>query len=588
MSIEQPGSRKRYRKLGLPHGMGEVWLEQSGPTVNYQHKHPNGGGTTHWNRCRMPECLGDAVINDEYCLNHVDAKTVDEYFHLLADTNQTVSFRGMEVNQVLFDQYRASSLVSEASLNAPLDLTGAVVSARIAFDGFNFPYYINFNGATFHQSLIFRNCTFKSSLSSSFAFFNGGAPSFVDVDIDGLVDFSYAHVERTSVGFTSARFGDRFSADGFEGTIFFRKCQFESEFQMASAATQSIQIEQCSFKGQLALSGTSCSSLILDQSDLSSTYFLGPIKADNITVRQTVFGCRINLDLEASSLDLSGSRFVEGGQLDVKCTNLDLTQLGAGRPIRISGSQAGTKPIVLSLRDADTGLMTFSNVDMSRCQLYGARDLRNVIIESNVTFLRNPGPFRTMRKCIADEYLLRIDWGHRSWRKKWEAIVDESGQDSHTFNHAPMEANAASQVSGVYRELRHSYEAKKDWLGASDFYYGEMEMRRLDSFSPILDRSIVYLYWLASGYGLRVWRALFSLLLTVAIGALFFFLGMDSPSQNSSIFYIFLISIRSVIPGLSARADLSYVGQLNEIALAIIGPVLLALTALAIRERTKR
>ena len=92
-----------------------------------------------------------------------------------------------------------------------------------------------------------------------------------------------------------------------------------------------------------------------------------------------------------------------------------------------------------------------------------------------------------------------------------------------------------------------------------------------------------------SGYGLRVWRALASLILTIGIGALvFFLLGIHSSISSPSILESLLVSLRSVIPGLSARVRLSLIGQLNEIVLAIIGPVLLTLTALAIHERTKR
>jgi hypothetical protein len=57
-------------------------------------------------------------------------------------------------------------------------------------------------------------------------------------------------------------------------------------------------------------------------------------------------------------------------------------------------------------------------------------------------------------------------------------------------------------------------EDSKDEPGAADFYYGEMEMRRHSTGTPPSRRpivSIIWLYWLVSGYGLRASRALIAL-----------------------------------------------------------------------------
>jgi hypothetical protein len=64
-------------------------------------------------------------------------------------------------------------------------------------------------------------------------------------------------------------------------------------------------------------------------------------------------------------------------------------------------------------------------------------------------------------------------------------------------------APAAQTVAGVYRALRKAREDSKDASGASDFYYGEMEMRRKHERGALL-----LVYWLLSGYGTRAGRAL--------------------------------------------------------------------------------
>src|SRR5512132_3081652 len=64
----------------------------------------------------------------------------------------------------------------------------------------------------------------------------------------------------------------------------------------------------------------------------------------------------------------------------------------------------------------------------------------------------------------------------------------------------------AKRIAGLYRALRKDYEDSKNEPGAADFYYGEMEMRRLASATAWGERVILTLYWLVSGYGLRGMR----------------------------------------------------------------------------------
>jgi hypothetical protein len=73
------------------------------------------------------------------------------------------------------------------------------------------------------------------------------------------------------------------------------------------------------------------------------------------------------------------------------------------------------------------------------------------------------------------------------------------------------------RLAELYRALRKAQEDSKNEPGAADFYYGEMEMRRLDRLTPWAERVILWLYWLVSGYGLRGLRAL-AWLVTAVVG----------------------------------------------------------------------
>src|SRR5207237_62766 len=119
----------------------------------------------------------------------------------------------------------------------------------------------------------------------------------------------------------------------------------------------------------------------------------------------------------------------------------------------------------------------------------------------------------------------------------------------------PNSALDAPSIATIYRDLRKGREANKDEPGAADFYYGEMEMRRLTGSAPNRKESplarvvhplrvhgkltrdrgehlILTLYWLTSGYGLRASRALVSLFLTVLIFAALLY-GWGFSKQHS-------------------------------------------------------
>jgi hypothetical protein len=88
------------------------------------------------------------------------------------------------------------------------------------------------------------------------------------------------------------------------------------------------------------------------------------------------------------------------------------------------------------------------------------------------------------------------------WREK-----DPTGDGDEKLEDLPSD----EELINLYRSLRKAREDSKDEPGAADFYYGEMELRRLADHTPWAERFVLNLYWLVSGYGLRSMRALASL-----------------------------------------------------------------------------
>jgi hypothetical protein len=172
-----------------------------------------------------------------------------------------------------------------------------------------------------------------------------------------------------------------------------------------------------------------------------------------------------------------------------------------------------------------------------------------------------------------------------------------------------------AQLAALYRELRKGREDAKDEPGAADFYYGEMEMRRYDRATPWVERLVLWLYWLVSGYALRAWRALTMLAAVVLLAPVAFALW-GFPSSEPG-FRAVRVDARGALvyqqqpagppPGVqrlpaairfSARSatallrgpdrTLTPLGEWLEIALRFLGPVLLGLAVVSVRGRVRR
>ena len=124
MTIEQPGSRERYRKLHLPGGKAEVWLEPAGSKVTMHTIRPNGGGSSSWPRCDIPGCLGEAVVSRSKCLAHTDGNSRMEYL-VAADVSRVLSLRGVAISPELLKAILDSPTFSLRNANVPMSFAGA-------------------------------------------------------------------------------------------------------------------------------------------------------------------------------------------------------------------------------------------------------------------------------------------------------------------------------------------------------------------------------------------------------------------------------------------------------------------------------
>jgi hypothetical protein len=176
----------------------------------------------------------------------------------------------------------------------------------------------------------------------------------------------------------------------------------------------------------------------------------------------------------------------------------------------------------------------------------------------------------------------------------------------------------------VYRELRASFESRKDHPRASGFYFAEMEMRRLTAASGRLGQTLGSLtawYGLISGYGERWARPLLWFAgVWLLWGVLYLAAGLwiKSPSVNdrgvgeTSLVFVGLAPAPSAVPSADGWAErlghallhsflvatligrdvhaqpINALGQGLQTLEVILGPLLLALMGLAVRRRFQR
>jgi hypothetical protein len=228
---------------------------------------------------------------------------------------------------------------------------------------------------------------------------------------------------------------------------------------------------------------------------------------------------------------------------------------------------------------------------------------------------RWPLPIRwTRRQAIAEEHQWRAE---RAGATGWYGPEVQATSDSESPSQAP------EQIATIYRALRKGRDDRKDEPGApptsttarwrcanrrlsgttrSSGLVAATPIRKamLDSLStglaipvrptPRSERLILWLYWLVSGYGLRASRALIALAVTVVVFAFLFDWWVFRPDRGFGRTLLFSIESTSSlfrVPETEGFA-LTAGGEVLQVVLRLLGPLLFGLALLSLRGRVKR
>jgi len=149
----------------------------------------------------------------------------------------------------------------------------------------------------------------------------------------------------------------------------------------------------------------------------------------------------------------------------------------------------------------------------------------------------------------------------------------------------------------LYRNLKQNYTDRRDFLKAGYFHYGEKETIRKNPRTSNSVKSLLFLYRLISGYGERILPASISIIvLFCASVALYMYGGIiqtpaqvDNIGETATTIDYLIYGVETMFFMDSGRYQAaSHISYITSIIQKVVSPILLALLALAIRQRLKR
>jgi uncharacterized protein YjbI with pentapeptide repeats len=571
-----------------------------------------------WETCRVADCIGERLPAGSTCWAHAGGEDLDAALRALADDRvlhaRGVAFTADRLQRVLDAAPKPDEAVGDlrrALQVANLDGSRlpAVRFAHLRCDGEARFEHATFEDARFVEvtfgappatgeeeaaaevgarlpgpMVSFQRATFLGATTFKTVAFHTGA-NFDDAHVEGdlEIDGDVAH----GLTFRDARFG---------GALVVRARCLVGEVDVI--------FQRAVFAGPVDVSGLSSrGSVDFLGARFETARNLGPLRTDRRLVMDgSVWRERALIEVSTSRLDCRWARFLSGVELRIQPrggTDVFLDDADLAEPSVVartdgfveldwsedqSAAEAADPPWprILSLCGANVAGLTLAGVDLRACRFAGAHNLDRLRLD-DVRFGWAPGRGRTRRQVIAEE--IRWRQRHSSRVHDWTTVA------AWPDDHAP-DLLEAEQVAAIYRDLRKGREDDRDEPGATDFYYGEMEMRRAAA-TDVGERVVLTLYWLLSGYGLRAWRSLVALAAVVVVtGSAFAAWGLDERAPGAEPADLptgLLVAARAGTAVFStADVPLTTFGAWLHLGLRLAGPVLLGLAVLAVRGRVKR
>jgi hypothetical protein len=505
---------------------------------------------------------------------------------------------GMDVEEV-FDMREAKCAgmwLSHARLGGEVKLAGARLAERFEAEGSPERKLLGrFDGCVFEKSADFSSTRFPYETTF------GGYFDMPPAQFSGPVNFSGSqfgsetdggrHLLR-NLNFGSVDWGDStfYGRVSFAGTTFKKPLRFvrvSVKAQVADTSEEPNPDDQFPEYPALELTDLSLPeggelTRIAVQGDL--TIKIRDFKGDfdtreveatgQVSILGIQFSQYVTLELSGKSISYSRCQFTQGGVLTCSAERLSVVECDARQALTITAAP-GPPPVPIGAFDrTNAEHILLSNVDLSTTTFAGIINLDKLRIQGPLLLKRAPTLTNRGRRIIQDEGNIRAGKS-LLWRDF----------PTSTENNHPL---SPQEVASLYRALRKNLEDAKDEPGAADFYYGEMEMRRLAASRTSVDRWLLTGYWLLSGYALRAWRALATLAGLLLLLSYFLYRYGFSPAARRDYVQSVLLLAQTSVGLARIPQELTPAGSTLQIVMRIAGPALLALAVFALRGRVKR
>ena len=605
-------------------------------------------------------CRGFRVNPYQWCWAHLDPEDRERALSHLAPGGP-INACGTHLTPELLTKILAALRRD----SGPLELGDA------RFDGAQFGGDARFDGARFLHGASFRDAWFNGDTKFDRAQFGGDArfdgarflhgASFPKARCGG--DTGFARFAR----FFAASFREaQFNGDTrFDGARFFHNAWFRGARFLGNARFMGTQ-----FDGDARL----------EEAFLEAEHILGPVLVkERLALDETTVTQHLVVEAFARQVTCIATEFKQGATIRLRRADVVLDGCMFGRPTTVSFAQLPfreriggltpegglqdilfkdkeeeeafeqkgqrTRPRLLSMRGTDVSNLTLVELNLRHCLFQGAHKRAEIRIVGTPQFADSPnyrmplfGRIRlwrrwTRRQVLAEEHWYRSCRGREgggnplSDKEHWydPCNCHEGGWNAPESKTLECVANVTGQeierltpdrLASVYRALRKAQEDNKNEPGAADFYYGEMEMRRLAAPVRSVERALLSAYKAISGYGLRASRAVAALLVVLALGTIGFatvgfadlnrveYRPATSGAAGQPAVYQ-QVTVPAGRPGWGAAIDqsidsatallrtdqsrpLTATGRAIEVALRVLGPLLLGLAVLAVRGRVKR
>jgi uncharacterized protein YjbI with pentapeptide repeats len=456
-----------------------------------------------------------------------------------------------------FDSARFGGRVAAAGLEAakPVSFEGAAFGGDVHLEGATFERRFSFNEATFGGAVHLEASTFGDS-----AWFASGTRFDQAVSFDGANFYAAARFDGADFGsasFRAACFHDRawFPASSFRGHVAFDDAEFEAPARFSLARVEATgtfaraRMVRARFTNaelhRVAFEALVEAALILDGVRAEGAQTWRFERVQSIRMNGADASDRLELFVsgqaeETMQFQVKNTRFDGGAFVHVRSGDIVLDRSSFGEPSTITstgfsddgGATGAAEPVaprLLSTRGTDFANLTLADLDLRSCLFAESQNLDKLRLTSEFQLHRAPMRWhwlRTRRLVLADEIVWRstrprsLRSATRGRPDPWRRLSKQVGSNLASSG-LP---GAPGEIARLYRNLRIGREESGDAPGASDFYYGEMEMKRLDHGGPgggrgpsWVDRLFVRIYRWISGYGLRVSRALVALAIVMAL-----------------------------------------------------------------------